>query len=37
MIKIQYFSDLHLEFAENSSYIKNYPLKMVGDMLLLVI
>ena len=35
MIKIQYASDLHLEFAENSRYIKSHPLKVVGDMLLL--
>ena len=34
-MKIQYASDLHLEFAENSSYIKHNPLKVTGDILIL--
>lgn len=35
-MKIQYASDLHLEFAENASYIKHNPLKVAGDILVLV-
>lgn len=34
-MKIQYASDLHLEFAENSSYIKHNPLLITGDILVL--
>lgn len=34
-MKIQYASDLHLEFAENGSYIKHNPLPVTGDILLL--
>lgn len=34
-MKIQYCSDLHLEFSDNKSYLKNNPLKVVGDILLL--
>lgn len=35
MAKIQYASDLHLELAENGSYIKHHPIKVVGDFLVL--
>lgn len=35
MMRIQYASDLHLEFTENSSYLKNNPLDIVGDILIL--
>lgn len=34
-MKIQYASDLHLEFAENASYLKHNPLKVAGDILIL--
>lgn len=35
MIRLQYASDLHLEFAENGSYIKHHPLQVTGDILVL--
>eukprot|EP00833_Pecoramyces_ruminatium_P003647 jgi/Orpsp1_1/1177679/evm.model.c7180000062404.1 len=34
-MKIQYASDLHLEFEINSEYIKNNPLDVTGDILVL--
>lgn len=34
-MKIQYVSDLHLEFADNSRFLKEYPLEAVGDILVL--
>ncbi len=34
-MKIQYCSDLHLEFSANSSHLKLNPLEVVGDLLLL--
>ena len=33
-MKIQYVSDLHLEFKENSKYLKENPLDVAGDILL---
>lgn len=33
--KIQYVSDLHLEFPKNNAYIKANPLKQTGDILIL--
>lgn len=34
-MKIQYASDLHIEFSENWNYLKNNPLKVEGDILVL--
>lgn len=34
-MKIQYASDLHLEFSDNNSYLKQNPLKPVGEILVL--
>ncbi|MCX6160762.1 MAG: metallophosphoesterase [Ignavibacteriae bacterium] len=34
-MKIQYCSDLHLEFEQNSKYIKNNPLSVKGEILIL--
>lgn len=34
-MKIQYVSDLHLEFQENASYIKRHTLPVVGDVLVI--
>ena len=35
MTTIQYASDLHLEFADNWRYLKQHPLKVCGDILIL--
>ncbi len=34
-MKIQFVSDLHLEFADNRAYLKNHPLEVTGDILLI--
>lgn len=34
-VKIQYCSDLHLEFQENKNYLKHFPIKPEGEVLLL--
>ena len=34
-MKVQYCSDLHLEFPENKEFLKNNPIQAVGDILIL--
>lgn len=34
-MKIQYFSDLHLEFSSNIEYVQSLPLEVIGDILIL--
>lgn len=34
-MKIQYASDLHLEFEENEDFIRQFPLEVAGDILVL--
>lgn len=34
-MKIQFVSDLHLEFADNRAYLKAHPLKITGGILLI--
>src|SRR2546423_545892 len=34
-MKLQYCSDLHLEFPENREFIKTNPLQAIGDVLVL--
>ena len=34
-LKLQFVSDLHLEFAQNRQYLQDYPLQVTGDILLI--
>lgn len=34
-MKIQYCSDLHIEFPQNNSFLMQNPLKVEGDILIL--
>lgn len=34
-LKIQFVSDLHLEFAQNRQYLQDHPLQVTGDILLI--
>jgi len=34
-MKVQYCSDLHLEFPENKEFLKNNPIQPIGDILIL--
>lgn len=34
-MKIQYMSDLHLEFSDNSRWLKNNEIPVTGDVLVL--
>ena len=34
-MKIQFVSDLHLEFLENRTFLAKYPLEVKGDILLI--
>ena len=33
MLRLQYVSDLHLELAENTRYLKEHPVEVAGDVL----
>ena len=35
MLKIQYISDLHFEFAENNAFIEDHPIQATGDILIM--
>ena len=34
-MRIQYASDLHLEFVTNRNYLRMFPMKVTGDILVL--
>ena len=34
-MKVQYCSDLHLEFAQNEKFLADNPIQAVGDILVL--
>ena len=34
-MKVQYCSDLHLEFAQNTQFLQDNPIEPIGDILIL--
>lgn len=36
-MKIQYCSDLHLEFQENKNYLKRFPKELTADLVIIIV